>query len=225
MKPKSVPITKLFTAFLPARFETLLHAVDEMGDLGRRDLPAHLAGLHRAAGRHYPECGGVFRYMVDALHFCHPKPQGKLIGLRMRPYLGTGSFGQIASIVYLLSVIGIGMAQLSRPQNSRALLVSLVRLGVSAPPSSGIQPLVVRIELKPKLGGLGYVNSKPVAWQDFDHLVAKELSLRPPDWPVYLDGHPDIEWRIATEAIDRIHGLHAPVVRMPGRKTRGQLRP
>jgi hypothetical protein len=43
-------------------------------------------------------------------------------------------------------------------------------------------------------------------------LLKKELSRRPPDWPVYVDGDPDLEWQYPAEAIDAIRGLHAEVI-------------
>lgn len=49
-------------------------------------------------------------------------------------------------------------------------------------------------------------------WEDFDIVLQKELIRRPPNWPVYLEGDPNMEWKWAVKTIDRIRGLGAEVV-------------
>jgi biopolymer transport protein ExbD len=51
-----------------------------------------------------------------------------------------------------------------------------------------------------------------VAWEDLSALLQKELSQRPPDWPVYLEGDPNLEWRQVAEAMDAVRGQQAQVV-------------
>ena len=43
-------------------------------------------------------------------------------------------------------------------------------------------------------------------------LLRTELKRRPPDWPVYVDGDPDMEWQWPVHVIDTIRALHAEVV-------------
>jgi len=64
-----------------------------------------------------------------------------------------------------------------------------------------------------------YVNSRAVSWEDLDAVLNKELRLRPPTWPVYLEGDPAIEWGHAVKAMDVIRGLHAEVVLLTGKAT------
>jgi biopolymer transport protein ExbD len=76
-----------------------------------------------------------------------------------------------------------------------------------------MQPLLVQMRShslfeRPDL----YVDSQPVAWEDFDKVLRSELNRRPPDWPVYLEGDPDAEWGHVGNAIDKIRGLRAEVV-------------
>jgi biopolymer transport protein ExbD len=86
--------------------------------------------------------------------------------------------------------------------------VRLLRPGVSVQPSPGIQPLLVRVERDGRL----YVNSELVPTERLDSLLRKELGLRPPDWPVYVEGDRDLDWGVVLDVIDRVRGLHAEVV-------------
>ena len=88
---------------------------------------------------------------------------------------------------------------------ARGLRVRVLRPGIATVRSPGIQPILVRVEYcrsdkRPILN----VDWRPVAWEDFDIVLQKELIRRPPNWPVYLEGDPDMEWRWAVKTIDRI---------------------
>jgi biopolymer transport protein ExbD len=92
--------------------------------------------------------------------------------------------------------------------------IHVVRPGVTAARSPGIQPLRVSVRgvsQNPRL----FVDFQPVAWEDFSALLKKELARRPPDWPVYVEGDPDLEWRQVAEAIDAVRGQHAQVALLP----------
>ncbi len=99
----------------------------------------------------------------------------------------------------------------------RGLLVRLVRPDTYAQPSPGIQPLVVRVAPGPDGHPLPYANWQPVAWENLTAVLQKELSQRPPDWPVYVEADPNVEWRDAVQAIDIVRGLRAQVVLLPRR--------
>jgi hypothetical protein len=77
--------------------------------------------------------------------------------------------------------------------------------------------LLVRVELaasgRPRL----YVDYRPVGWDDIEALLRKELRVRPPNWPVYVEGDPGMEWVWAADTIDRIRGLHAEVILLTSR--------
>ena len=92
----------------------------------------------------------------------------------------------------------------------KGIFIHLLKPG---PPVLGIQPLRVRVEfagrsVSPSL----YVNSRPVTWEDFATVLQQELNRRPPHWPVYFEGDPDLDWRDAMKVIDTIRGLQAEVV-------------
>jgi hypothetical protein len=93
-----------------------------------------------------------------------------------------------------------------------------LRVHIMAPPPAaqrlpGMQPLLVQMRShspfeRPDL----YMDSQPVAWENLDHVLRKELNRRPSEWPVYLEGDPDAEWAHVMRAIDKIRGLRAEVV-------------
>jgi hypothetical protein len=57
-----------------------------------------------------------------------------------------------------------------------------------------------------------YVDSRLVSWEDFDAVLRKDIYERPPHWPVYLQGDPELDWSSVAEPIDRIRGLDAEVI-------------
>jgi len=48
--------------------------------------------------------------------------------------------------------------------------------------------------------------------EDFDAVLRKELSRRPPSWPVYVQGDPNLEWAWVLKVVDMVRGLPAEVV-------------
>jgi hypothetical protein len=144
------------------------------------------------------------------------------------PFSRISWFGLIAATTCVMVFIAMSVAKSLDHVVSTGLRVRLLRPGVTAERSPGIQPLRVRVasdgrSVHPRL----YVDSQLVSWQDFGALLQKELSRRPPDWPVYVEGDPDMEWRYAAETIDAIRGLRAEVVLLTEEPAspRGQSRP
>lgn len=103
------------------------------------------------------------------------------------------------------------------PLARHGLRVHLIRPGVTAPRSPGIQPLLVRVVRDGRSAKL-YVGSDPVALEDLGALLKNELARRPPDWPVYVEGDPDLEWRQLAEAIDAVRGQQAEVILLTASK-------
>lgn len=58
-----------------------------------------------------------------------------------------------------------------------------------------------------------------MAWEDFSALLKKELARLPPDWPVYVEGDPDLEWLQVAEVIDAVRGQQAEVILLSGAAT------
>jgi len=136
------------------------------------------------------------------------------------PFSRTSWYGLIGTNVYLVILIPVWLLS-PRPMVPRGLVVHLVKPGIAPPCTPGIQPLRVRIAREdvhspPKL----YLDSRLVAWEDFGTVLQKEMSQRPPNWPVYVEGSGDMEWGHAVRAIDTIRGLQAQVVLLtPPRKS------
>ena len=80
---------------------------------------------------------------------------------------------------------------------------------------SPIQPLRVHVAGDVYTNAHLFVDSQPVRWEDFDVLLKKRLAERPPDWPVYVEGDPELEWRAVAQTIDRIRraGGQAALIR------------
>ena len=133
--------------------------------------------------------------------------------LKARPLFAMSYFGLIAAITHLMIAISIGVLQSWAHVVPKGLQIHLVRPGISAQRSPGIQPLLVRVESGGRSGDPSlYMNARQVSWEDFGVVLQKELNQRPPNWPVYFEGDPDMDWLWAVKAIDTIRGLQAEVV-------------
>ena len=137
--------------------------------------------------------------------------------LRLRPtyvwpFQKPGWFGLIAFSIYSLLLI-VDLFFRTRTLFPSGLVVHLLRPEVAVETQPGVEPLLVRVE------GEGfsavrslYIGSGRVPSQDFDTVLRKELATRPPSWPVYVEGDPDLEWRAVVRVIDEIRGFNARVV-------------
>jgi hypothetical protein len=129
-----------------------------------------------------------------------------------RPFSGLSSFGLFAAIAYLLVLIPLWVLQSWDQPIPQGLTIHLLP-GILAQSSSGIQPLRVWVESgEPRVSPILYVDWQLVAWENFETVLKKELSRRPPNWPVYLEGDANMEWGNAVKAMDAIRGLGAEVV-------------
>jgi hypothetical protein len=127
------------------------------------------------------------------------------------PFSRTSWYGLIGTHTYPIMLIPVWV--MISGMVPTGLVVHLVKPGIAAQSTPGIQPLRVCVgaapgDVHPKL----YVDSRLVAWEDFAAVLQKELSQRPPNWPVYVEGSRDVEWGHAVRAIDVIRGLQAQVV-------------
>lgn len=125
--------------------------------------------------------------------------------------------GLIVLLCYIVIAIPVWVTAWTNQVIPRGLKIRILRPGVQAPVVSGIQPLLVRLVCDKGACGRGrepnlFVNSQPVAWEDFDAVLRKELSRRPPSWPVYVQGDPNLEWAWVLKVVDMVRGLPAEVV-------------
>jgi biopolymer transport protein ExbD len=82
-----------------------------------------------------------------------------------------------------------------------------------------MQPLLVQVtEDGHRRRARLLIDGTPVAWEDFGAVLRKELNRRPPDWPVYVQGDPELEWRQVVEAVDEIRGVQGEVILLTGEK-------
>lgn len=88
------------------------------------------------------------------------------------------------------------------------LPAGLMSRAVNYQRATGIQPAMVRLVL----GGCDDPDPS-------ERRGTRPCLLRPPHWPVYLEGDQAMEWRYAAEVIDKIEGWHVKVV-LPGSRRR-----
>jgi biopolymer transport protein ExbD len=119
---------------------------------------------------------------------------------------------------FSLLVINVGMLLvvlfiILAPIQPMGLPVRLVRPGIPAQSTPWLEPLRVRVaDAGPKVRPHLYLNSQPIAWENLGTVLQKELNRRPPHWPVYVEGDPDLMWGSVGQAIDIIQGANGEVV-------------
>jgi biopolymer transport protein ExbD len=128
----------------------------------------------------------------------------KLGSSKRRPFQGMPSFGLVAFLIYFCTAIPLWLLQ---PLTPMGLNVHLLPQSPAAPRAPGMDPLLVQVTGHHEV----CVNWQPVTWTEFPAVVQKELKRRPPNWPVYVEGDPDLDWQWVAMAIDTIRGLHGEV--------------
>jgi hypothetical protein len=93
----------------------------------------------------------------------------------------------------------------------QGLMVRLVRPETKGTPNPVIYPILVHVGFDGEHPTVA-VNSRQVAWEELEAVLRRELLLRPFDWPVYVEGDRDLEWKWPARAIDVVQGLHVPIV-------------
>lgn len=158
----------------------------------------------------------------------HPNPPAtarkygcrELSRLYVWPFQKLHWFGLIASCIFLSTLLGIFALQSFR-WAPRGLPIRLLRTDIGTKAQPGVEPLLVRIDAD---GGSVvrslYIGSHRVPSKDFDIELRKGLAVRPPNWPVYVEGAPDVEWQSVANAIDEIRGFNAEVVLLKFREGR-----
>lgn len=135
------------------------------------------------------------------------------------PFSRTGSSGLISATAYLAQffavlVLIMMVSNFIEHRASHGLSVRVVRPGVNPMRSPGIQPLRIHVAIHGLL-----VDSKLILAPELDNFLRSELPRRPPDWPVYVEGDPDLEFETVAKAIDAIRATGAEVVLLtPGYK-------
>jgi biopolymer transport protein ExbD len=130
---------------------------------------------------------------------------------------GLPSFGVVGGIIYALVAMLMMMLIGFGAPRSKGLRVALLKQGTVPQKSHAwTEPLIVEV----KDSGAGrppnlYVNSRLVAWEDFDRVLKQELSRRR-EWVVYVGGDDMVAWQHVVNLIDVARGDHARVYLITG---------
>ena len=135
------------------------------------------------------------------------------------PFAKTGASGLIRATTWLVQFLAVVLSiivvsSLLEHRVPRGLPIRVVRPGVNPMRSPGIQPLRIRVGVRGLL-----VDSRLIRPAEFDIFLRNELTRRPPDWPVYVEGDRELEFSTVGQAIDAIRAAPAEVVLLtPGYK-------
>ena len=129
---------------------------------------------------------------------------------RLRPrFSSLPSFGLFCSSTLIFSVFFIGLILTLQFSPSQGIRVHLAR---AVPSLLLVEPLVARIgfsgrDLQPDL----HLDSKVVSWENLYSALQESLKLRP-DWVVYVEADPDVDWQRVSDVMDMIRNARAQVV-------------
>ena len=124
--------------------------------------------------------------------------------LSLRPPIsGLPAFGLVAGIVFALTAVVMMMTMAGFRYKPQGLWVRLLKQGaIPQKTDAWTEPLVVLVKdagrgRRPSL----YINAKLVAWEDFDHVLKKELGRRR-EWVVYVGGDDAVAWQDVVDLVD-----------------------
>ena len=123
-----------------------------------------------------------------------------------RPFSSLSMTSMILVLV-LVTILTFFVGLHSGDRVPTGLRIHISRPGVVAQRVAGIQPIRVRVAST----GV-YLNFHLVDRDDFGSFLRTELDRRPPNWPVYVEGDPNLEWKSVAQVIDAIRGQQAEVV-------------
>lgn len=120
-----------------------------------------------------------------------------------RPISGLPGFGAVGAIFYALIAMVMMTTTVASVYTSQGLWVRLLTRGAAL---QGSDPWAEPLVVLAKGGGTArspdlYVNSKLVAWEDFDRVLKQELSRRR-EWVVYVGGDDSVAWQDVVSLID-----------------------
>ncbi len=114
----------------------------------------------------------------------------------------------IAGVIGVLAVVIAVALWTEEPKGILAFTTGQHLKAFSVDPR--LKPPVLRIDAK----GLWFLDGEAVTAEGFPAALKRSLSRRL-DRFVYLDAHPDLDYRVPVRAMDMIQGLHAKVILMP----------
>jgi hypothetical protein len=153
--------------------------------------------------------------------------------------------GLIFWLTWGVAVMGVWMVHVESCVSSKGLPVRLLRPGVWGQRMPNLDPLVVRVSCaedcasprpaydwshphdetqerrtamwRKRVAPVLYFNSQRISWDQLGPMLETELSRRPPDWPVYVEGDVNLEWKDVVRAIDIVRGKGAQVALLTNR--------
>jgi hypothetical protein len=153
--------------------------------------------------------------------------------------------GLLFCLTWGVALMGFWMVHLSSDLRIQGLPVRLLRPGVCGQRMPNLDPLVVRISCavdcaspyppydwlhpddemrkarieiwRKRVAPVVYFDSQRISWEQLGPLLDGGLALRPPDWPVYVQGDGILEWQAVVQAIDIVRGKGAQVVLLTNR--------
>jgi biopolymer transport protein ExbD len=128
------------------------------------------------------------------------------------PFQKPSGFGLLASLICSLLFMCVCVVESTRFVPT-GLVVHLLKPEVATKAQAGVEPLLVRVEFNGRsvIRNL-YIGSQRIPSEVFDTTLLKGLASRPPTWPVYVEGDPNLDWGTVAKVVDEIRGLHAKVV-------------
>ena len=148
--------------------------------------------------------------------------------------------GLLFWLTWGVALMGFWLVHLTNGLSSHGLPVRLLRPGVWGQRLPNLDPLLVRISCavdcaspfpaydwlhpddemhnrriatwRKRVAPVVYFNSQRISWEQLGPLLDGGLALRPPDWPVYVQGDAVLEWQSVVQAIDIVRGKGARVV-------------
>jgi hypothetical protein len=130
-------------------------------------------------------------------------PRSRLIS-QPQPY---GLFTVFGVLAVLMALVNGDLLWRKPPMGILALTTTRDLKAISFDP--WLKPLVLRIDAQERW----FLDGEPVTPEDFPAALKKSLSRRP-DWFVYLEADPNLDFRAPARAMDMIQGLHAKVILM-----------
>jgi biopolymer transport protein ExbD len=121
-----------------------------------------------------------------------------------QPYGLVAVFGVLA---VLMALVNSDLLRRKPPMGILALTTSRDLKAIGFDP--WLKPLVLRIDAKNRW----FPDGEPVTPDNFPGTLRKSLSRRP-DWFVYLEADPGLDFGVPARAMDMIQGLYAKVILM-----------
>ncbi len=152
-----------------------------------------------------------------------PWRRPKQVAARTFSVAGRFNLNHSMLLLILLLVLLWVIFVMQAPFIAHGFAIRVIRPGVALIPIAGTMPLRIHV-LAGKKGKFWEMRGLQVGSQvfnraDLEAFLRREIPKRPPDWPVYVEGDPELEYESVGWAIDAVSALRTKVVLLtPGYK-------